>query len=187
MLRQASLLLVTVALFAMPGCFIVSDDNDDDDNSGEGGTGGGGPRGTAQPGDPCTDTQECIPGSICFNRFCVGEGTLRISLVFSVDSDYDLHVETPTGSEINFANRTANGGTLDVDQCISSCGTSTHVENVVFDGTAPAGVYTVWVENFDGRGTGPFTIDVAGDVNASFSGNLPAVPDAVSEEFTFTR
>ena len=142
--------------------------------------------GTTPPGDPCANTRECVPGSVCFNRFCVGAGALRISLAFTVDSDFDLHVLTPANSEIYFGNRIADGGELDVDQCISTCGTDSHAENVVFDGAVLPGQYEVWVENFDGRASGDFGIQVAGDVNQTFMGTLPATSDAESEHFTFT-
>src|SRR6188768_4544001 len=104
MLKNTSLVLAFLALLTVPAC---GDDKADSDDGG-----GAGARGDAQPGDPCDETQECVPGSICFNKFCVGEGTLRISLAFDVDSDFDLHVETPTGAEIYYNNKTANGGTL---------------------------------------------------------------------------
>jgi len=142
--------------------------------------------GTTQPGDPCLNTRECVPGSVCFNRFCVGAGSLRISLAFTVDSDFDLHVLTPANSEIFFSNKMADGGELDVDQCISPCGTDSHAENVVFDGAVLPGQYEVWVENFDGRAAGDFGIQVAGDVNQTFMGTLPATGGAESEHFTFT-
>jgi hypothetical protein len=141
--------------------------------------------GTAQPGDPCGTTTECIPGSVCFNRFCVGAGMLRVSLAFSVDSDFDLHVVTPSGAEIRYSDRTADGGTLDVDQCISTCGTDPHAENVVFDGSALAGQYEVWVVNFSARAAGDFSIQVAGDASQTFTGSLPAEDMAESEHFTF--
>jgi hypothetical protein len=143
--------------------------------------------GTTPIGDPCAQSQECIPGSICFNQFCVGQGVFRVSLAFSVDSDYDLHVLTPNAVEIYFANRTADSGMLDVDQCISSCGTTPHAENIVFTTGAPTGMYTTWVRNYNGRGTGPFNIEVAGDATASFSGTLPATAGTDSTHFTFTR
>ncbi len=142
--------------------------------------------GTTQPGDPCDATAECIPGSVCFNEYCVGAGSLRVSLAFEVDSDFDLHVQTPSGDEIYFANRTADAGTLDVDQCISPCGTEAHAENVVFDGNVLPGQYEVWVVNFDGRAAGDFTIQVAGDVTETFTGSLPATSSSESSRFTFT-
>jgi hypothetical protein len=142
--------------------------------------------GTIPAGDPCEATMECVPGSVCFNKYCVGAGNVRISLGFSVDSDFDLHVLTPGGLEIYFGDKEGGGGTLDVDQCVSSCGTDPHVENVVFDGDVVPGVYEIWVENFDGRDTGDFTIQIAGDVTQTFSGTLPATRGAESEHFTFT-
>lgn len=142
--------------------------------------------GTVQPGDPCDETEECIPGSVCFNKYCVGAGTLRVSLAFEVDSDFDLHVMTPSGAEIYFVNRTADAGTLDVDQCISPCGTEPHAENVVFDGSVLPGAYEVWVVNYDGRNAGNFTIQVAGDVTEAFQGTLPATSGEESDHFMFT-
>jgi hypothetical protein len=142
--------------------------------------------GTKQPGDPCDQTMECIPGSVCFNRYCVGAGQLRISLAFTVDSDFDLHVLTPAGHEIYYSNRAADGGELDVDQCVDPCGTSEHVENVVFgDGVLP-GQYEIWVENFTARSAGDFTIQIAGSVMQTYTGSLPMENDASSEHFTFT-
>lgn len=148
--------------------------------------------GTVAVGEACDETEECVPGSVCFNEYCVGAGTLRVSLAFSVDADFDLHVLTPGGSEIYFANKEANGGKLDVDQCVVSCGTDPHVENIVFDETALAGEYTVWVVNYEARAAGDFRIQVAGDVSATFEGSLPAasndgaLEDPESTHFTFT-
>lgn len=181
-------------VFGAIGCVLdsgTSEDIDLDDNGGSSGSGGFGGtqltgRGTKQPGEACTETEECVPGSVCFNEFCVGAGALRVSLAFTVDSDFDLHLETPLGSHIYYANKNADGGTLDVDQCVSSCGEGSHVENIVFDDNAPAGEYEVWVENFDGEAAGSFTIEVAGAVNRSFSGSLPASFGASSDRFTFT-
>jgi Ca-activated chloride channel family protein len=129
---------------------------------------------------------------VCFNKYCVGAGSLRISLAFTVDADFDLHVLTPADNEIFFANKAANGGELDVDQCISSCGSEPHVENVVFDETALSGEYQVWVVNFGARAAGDFRIEVAGDVSATFEGSLPAASgneafeEPESTRFTFT-
>lgn len=162
-------------------------------SDGNGGDGGRTPSetgsGTLAVGEACDETEECVPGSVCFNKYCVGAGTLRVSLAFSVDADFDLHVLTPGGSEIYFAEPEANGGTLDVDQCILPCGDEPHAENVVFDETALAGDYEVWVVNFGGRAAGDFRIEVAGDVSASFEGSLPAAGESSFPEsmrYTFT-
>jgi len=144
-----------------------------------------GGNGDKQPGEPCTEDEECVPGSICFNEFCVGDGVLRVSLGFDVDSDFDLHLLTPNAVEIYFGNPIADGGELDVDQCISGCGVGSHVENIVFGETAPIGQYMVWVENFDGRGTGPFSILVESDNAVTFDGSLPQTAGAASEAFLF--
>jgi hypothetical protein len=139
--------------------------------------------GTIAVGEPCTEEEKCVPSSICFEGFCVGEGDLRISLAFVADSDFDLHVMTPQGSEIYFANPIADGGELDVDQCVGVCDDApVHVENVVFANPAP-GTYLIWVENFDGRAAGTFDIEVAGNVSVAFAGELAAVEAAPSEQF----
>ena len=128
-----------------------------------------------------------MPNSVCFNKYCVGQGTFRVSLGFDADSDFDLHVETPDGSEIYFANELDGHGTLDVDQCIATCGDGPHVENVVFDNEAERGTYRVWVENFDGRDSGAFEVQVRGDgVNEDFAGELAADDEAVSQVFEFS-
>ncbi len=160
--------LVSILFLGAPGC--ASD----------------GPVEISQVGETCSTSDECDPNSVCFREICVGDGDLRVSLAFPTDSDFDLHVLTPLGNEIFFGNREADGGFLDVDQCISSCGTdSTHVENVVFSETAPRGEYRVWVRNFDGRAAGSFEIEVSGDVQMVFEGSLAAESFVDSDQFVF--
>jgi hypothetical protein len=144
--------------------------------------------GMVEVGMPCTPADACVPGSECFEGYCVGTGTLRVSLAFDVVSDFDLHVLTPLGNEIYYGNRSIDGGTLDVDQCVGNgCEAGiTHVENIVFDATAPTGTYEVWVVNFNGGGAGAFTIEVAGDVNQTFTGSLTATSREESMRFMFT-
>jgi len=167
--------LVLMAGFALSATACKSDEDEPEED-----------RGTAEVGDPCEETRECVPNSVCFNKYCVGEGTFRVSLGFDVDSDFDLHVETPDGSEIYFGNRIDAHGTLDVDQCVSSCEEEPHAENIVFDNLAAHGTYTVWVRNYDGRNAGAFEIQVRGDgLSEDFSGDLPAAAED-SDEFTFT-
>jgi len=167
-------------------------ERDGSGGTGSGGTGAGGSGtggsgiGTKEVGEPCTEEEECVPGSVCFNEFCVGEGTMRVSLAFSADSDFDLHVLTPSGTEIYYGNPVAAGGELDVDQCVGTCGAGAHVENVVFT-TAASGAYSVWVVNYDGRAAGSFNIEVAGAVTRTFMGSLTAMADEESEHFAFTR
>lgn len=141
------------------------------------------------PGSPCTATEQCDPNSVCYNGICVTAGALRFSLSWNVLSDFDLHVKTPNGNEIYFGNRQADGGMLDVDDCISNeCVTSgTHVENVYFTSAAPRGTYTYWVVNFNGSTSGTYTLEVF--VNGvrveTKTGTLPASSGAESPKYTY--
>lgn len=83
------------------------------------------------------------------------EGVLVASLAWATADDLDLHVVTPGGSEISYQHKKAAGGELDVDMCVQgrhgtgkSC-TEQPVENVVFADFAPAGLYKVYVQNFN--------------------------------------
>jgi hypothetical protein len=136
-------------------------------------------------GGSCSGDEECVEGSLCFNQFCVGDGVLRFSLSWSVDSDFDLHVMTPRGSHIYWQTSSGDGGTLDVDQCVSSCGEGGHVENIVFPEAAPIGQYQVWVENFSGHSAGPFTLFTSGvGLNVPpASETLPATAGAMSATY----
>jgi hypothetical protein len=144
---------------------------------------GGG--GDTPVGQSCSEDEECVQGSLCFNQFCVGDGVLRFSLSWSVDSDFDLHVMTPRGSHIYWSSTSGDGGTLDVDQCVSSCGEGGHVENIVFPEMAPLGQYQAWVENFSGHSAGSFTLYFSGvGVNVpAASESLPATAGAMSATY----
>jgi hypothetical protein len=136
-------------------------------------------------GGSCSGDEECVPGSLCFNQFCVGNGVLRFSLSWTVDSDFDLHVMTPRGSHIYWSTTTGDGGTLDVDQCVSSCGEGSHVENIVFREDAPLGQYQYWVENFSGHSAGSFQLYAEG-VGLNLppaSETLPATAGAMSATY----
>jgi hypothetical protein len=125
-------------------------------------------------GDLC-DVAGCVEGALCFDGVCVGGGKLRFSLSWTVISDFDLHVQTPSGEEIYFANRSAAGGELDVDDCVgNSCLSTVHVENVVFVDTPDSGRYRVWVVNYNGGGAGDYRVEVYGAARATFTGVLPA-------------
>lgn len=147
-------------------------------------------RGNALPGDPCQGTIDCTPGSICFHEVCVSDGDLRFSLVWWEDVDLDIHVITPEGNEIYHANRTADGGELDVDDCVGgNCENpgGPHVENVFFAENAPPGTYEYWAYFFGG-GAGPadFELEVAvdGQEVQSMGGTLSGSGEE-SERFTF--
>jgi uncharacterized protein YfaP (DUF2135 family) len=133
-------------------------------------------------------TFDCVPGSICWNEICLEEGMLRISLAWTADSDFDLHVLTPAGNEIYFANTEADGDMLDVDDCITVCTNpdGTHVENIFFDTTVPPGTYQVWTVNYDGRADGTYSLEVSGAATAAFDGSLPATAGAEDTRHPFS-
>ncbi|MBE2249538.1 MAG: hypothetical protein IAE78_08300 [Myxococcus sp.] len=140
-------------------------------------------------GAPCMTQAECQSGLACFDGTCVGSGRLRFSLSWMAQSDFDLHVLTPSGKHLFYGNRRDDGGELDVDACIvaSAC-RPTNVENIFWFGTPPSGTYTFYVHNYNGRQGGPFRIQVAGGSGApqEFSGTLPA-SRTESMRFTITR
>lgn len=138
-------------------------------------------------GSACAQTAECVPGAVCHSGYCVGDGVLRVTLTWSSAADFDLHLRTPGGAEIFWDHRSAEGGTLDLDQCVTGCAEGPHVENIVFRESAPAGRYEVWVEQFSGEAGGLFTIEVQGAVRQTFTGTLAAEAGATSQLFSFSR
>jgi hypothetical protein len=142
-------------------------------------------------GEACTATSQCAAGGECFSGYCVGTGAMRVSLAFSLATDLDLHMLVPGGEEIYYApaNRSAGGGSLDVDQCSPTqpeCTSTPHAENIVFADAPPPGTYEVWVVNYGGGIGGEFSIEVSGDVNQTFTGMIDAMMLSESEHFTFT-
>jgi uncharacterized protein YfaP (DUF2135 family) len=136
----------------------------------------------------CVDDQDCAELQNCFSGTCVTSGAMRVSLSWDVVSDFDLHLRVPSGSEISFELKSADGGQLDLDDCVAGeCREEmgVHVENIVFPQACPPGEYAVWVENFDSRRKGNFVIEVAGEVTAQFLGEVKRAPHNVSEEFLF--
>jgi hypothetical protein len=140
------------------------------------------------PPPECTAPADCAEDQTCFEGTCVGTGEFRVSLSWQVVSDFDLHVRTPSGVHIWYAEPNAGAGYLDVDDCVGGdCRDNggTHVENIFFNEGADRGTYQVWVMNFDGVGGGDFEIEVAGAAQATFSGSLPRTTGAETERFSF--
>jgi uncharacterized protein YfaP (DUF2135 family) len=137
-----------------------------------------------QSGGSCKDNAQCQPGTVCFNNYCVGQGSLRFSLAFTVDSDFDLHVQPPGANEIYYAQRDGGGGRLDVDQCVDPCGVGSHVENVFFQ-TPANGNYQFWVVNYEARASGPFEVfvEAPGRFSQRYSGFLNPPSGSSSQIF----
>jgi hypothetical protein len=138
----------------------------------------------------CAADEDCAELQNCFSGTCVSAGAMRVSLSWDVVSDFDLHLRLPSGAEISFELKAAEGGELDLDDCVAGeCREEmgVHVENIVFPEACPPGEYAVWVENFDSRRKGDFVIEVAGEVTAQFVGEVGRVPDNVSEAFGFVH
>ncbi len=80
-----------------------------------------------------------------------GTGEITISMLWSTADDLDLHVITPSGAEIYYSNKVADGGTLDVDQNASSDNiVANPIENIYFQSPLP-GTYKVFIVNYSDR------------------------------------
>lgn len=143
----------------------------------------------ADPNAECTSPEHCGDGETCYQGVCVGTGVVRVSLAWNVVTDLDLHVHIPNGDQISYETPFTGYGELDVDDCVSGTCVNqdgVHVENVFLDANAPRGTYGVMIVNYDGLGAADYTIDVAGDVTASFAGHLPAAMSFQGPVHTFT-
>ena len=91
------------------------------------------------------------PAMIRTTIHTVGTGDLQISVSWDVDNDVDLHVVDPNGFEVYWGDMTsAEGGMLDLDSNAACDIDHIRNENVVWPvGKAPAGSYTVLVDNFE--------------------------------------
>jgi hypothetical protein len=90
------------------------------------------PESTCSPA--CSATQSCV------NRLCITTGQLRVTLVWDVAGDVDLHVVPPGGAELYYNSRTSAGGRMERDDT-----TGTGPENIYWAAAPPAGTYLVCV------------------------------------------
>ena len=85
------------------------------------------------------------------------QGRTQVILAWDDRNDLDLAVICPNGERIDFRNRAACGGALDIDRNAQGGPTTrTPVENIVFDRDPPPGRYRIVVDYFD-RVDGPST------------------------------
>ena len=79
-------------------------------------------------------------------------GHMTITLAWDTACDLDLHLILPSGEEINFSQRCAGGGQLDVDANVNEGDVMENpVENIFFPEPPAPGSYIVFVENFTQR------------------------------------
>jgi hypothetical protein len=82
----------------------------------------------------------------------LGTGDIQVTLRWTGDADFDLHVIDPDGNEIYYEVASSpTGGILDVD-AVPTCGVDTgaHAENVFWpEGGSVAGTYEAFVYHFD--------------------------------------
>ena len=117
--------------------------------------------GAVAPGGACKKTNECSGLAGCYRDFCVSEGFGRVSMVWTVRADFDLHVKLPDGRVLSESTRELKDvGRLDVEQCAQMCTGDSHLENVVLAGKAPGGRYEAFVVNYGGGAAGMAQIEV---------------------------
>ena len=80
----------------------------------------------------------------------VGTGDFQVSVSWDQDTDLDLHLTTPSGDRIYYANEVVGNGMLDLDSNPICLIDGINNENITFSGgQPPAGQYLVEVDYFD--------------------------------------
>ena len=97
----------------------------------------------------------CAIGQVCVNGVCVGNGLLRITMVWSLAGDLDLHVVPPCGQEISFLATNRCGGQLDRDDT-----SGTGPENVFWAAAPVSGTYVVCAVPYRVSGATNVTVTV---------------------------
>lgn len=117
---------------------------------------------------------------------------IRCSLIWENYTDLDLHVRTPRGEEIYYADKRGScGGWLDVDMNAGGRVSMSPVENIRWsNGGAREGRYRFFVHNFSERGNGvtPFKVEL--EVNGkiyTFNGELSNKRQVVAFEFNYVK
>ena len=95
---------------------------------------------------------------VCESVACVHDGELRFVLEWPDDTDFDLHVTTPSGNTIEWNLDYADGGYYDLDN-LGQPVSGSHIENVYFP-VAPFGTYEFWASNGVNLVEGNFRLSV---------------------------
>jgi hypothetical protein len=110
----------------------------------------------------------------------VKTGDIQVSVSWDADNDVDLHVVDPSGFEIYYGNKVSpEEGELDLDSNAACDIDSVDNENILWPiGKAPAGTYTVRVDNFenctDQATNYVVTVQKKGQPPQTFMGSFPA-------------
>ena len=139
-----------------------------------------------QDGDECKSDSQCADYQTCDRCVCVGVGRLRFSLAWDSDTDFDLHVITPSGEEILWYDRyEENGrGELDVDNIVGGLGS---VENTYF-WDPESGLYQFWAHHYDplrDPGTVELTAYIDGQLVDRYTQTLGPYQDTPIRTVTF--
>ena len=120
------------------------------------------------------------------NELGAGVGPITVTLGWQTEDDLDLHMITPDGSRIYYRNKTAQGGTLDVDMNARESNINIPaVENIFFP-DPENGHYKVYLRDFRDRtqnSSSHWMIKVkVGDAEHVFEGDIDA---SGTEQFVF--
>gem|GEM_PF-1119184 len=120
------------------------------------------------------------------NELGAGVGPITVTLGWQTEDDLDLHMITPDGSRIYYRNKTAQGGTLDVDMNARESNiTIPAVENIFFP-DPENGHYKVYLRDFRDRtqnSSSHWMIKVkVGDAEHVFEGDIN---NSGTEQFVF--
>ncbi len=118
------------------------------------------------------------------NVIQVGSGDIQVSVSWDVNSDVDLHVVEPSGTEIYWGSpSSASGGELDLDSNAACNIDGVRNENITWPtATPPSGTYTVRVDYWDSCAVSQtnwvVTVQVQGKAPQTFSGSFTGLGDA---------
>jgi hypothetical protein len=121
-----------------------------------------------------------IGPSVTSNKSTLGStGNVQVNVTWNTATDVDLHVVDPRNEEIYYGNqRSASGGSLDLDSNAGCAIDNKNSENIQWGSTAPNGTYTVRLDYWSAcsvTGTTTYTVVVNnGGVSSRFNGTFTA-------------